>query len=90
MAKLDNSQEGGHSAAERPSLTEQNTAVMKVLQTLDPSSNTTALDMLEILHALEQPERSEQDIFSLEQAEQLTHPRPTPDQVVTSVKMIVG
>ena len=46
--------------------------------------------MLEILHALEQPERSEQDIFSLEQAEQLTHPRPTPDQVVTSVKMIVG
>ena len=89
-AKLDNSQEGVDSVAECPARTEQNTTVMKVLQTLDPASNAEVLDMLEILHALEQPERSEQDIFSLVQAEQLARPRPTPVQVVVSVKMIVG
>ena len=88
VAKLDNSHDGD-SGAERPARAET-TVVMKVIQTLTPVSNSAALDMLEILRALEQPERSEQDLFSLEQTEHVTRPRTTPTQVVVSVKMIVG
>ena len=86
VVKVDNSQEGDDSTSART----ESTAVMKVLQTLSPVSNEAALEMLEILSALEQPDRSEQDLFSLEQAEQVTRPRPNPAQVVVSVKMIVG
>ena len=84
--QLDNSHDSD-SAAERPTRAET-TAVMKVIQTLTPVSNAAALDMLEILRALEQPECDEQDLFSLEQAEQVTCPRPTPTQVVVSTRMI--
>ena len=88
VAKLDNSHDGD-SGAERPARAET-TVVMKVIQTLTPVSNAAALDMLEILRALEQPECDEQDLFSLEQAEQVTCPRPTPTQVVAITRMIVG
>ena len=79
---MDNSHDGDNTAV--------TSVVMKVIQTLTPVSNSAALDMLEILHVLEQPEHSEQDLFSLEQTEQVTRPRPTPTQVVVNIRMIVG
>ena len=88
VAKLDNSNDGDRST-ERPSRAET-MVVMKVIQTLTPASNAAALDMLKTLRALEQPERGEQDLFSLEQTEQVTRPLPTPTQVMASIRMIVG
>ena len=86
---LDTPQDGGDNSADRPAR-QESTAVMKVLQTLGPETSAATLDMLEVLRALEQPERSEHDFFSLEQAEQLARPRPIPAQVVVSVKLIEG
>ena len=84
-AKLDQGQ-AEPELAERPARTEQDAAVVKVMQTLRPQSNSAAVEILKMLQHLDQAQHAEPTWFS----NQDDRPLPYPAQVVASINMIVS
>ena len=66
--------------------TEQDIAIVKVMQSLGPTSNTAAVDFLKILQHLDQEQHKEPEWFSTQE----DRPLPYPAQIVASIKLIVA
>jgi hypothetical protein len=90
ITKLDHAQAEPEATPEHPARSEHNAAVMKVLQTLGPQTNSAAVEFLNVLKRLERDEQAGQDWLSPNWTEQEAWPLPHPAQIVASVKMIIA
>ena len=90
VTKLDHAQAEPEATAEQPVRPEHNTAVMKVLQSLGPQTNSAAVEFLTVLKRLEQEEQAEQDWLSPKFSREEQRPWPLPAQIVASVKMLLA
>jgi hypothetical protein len=88
VTKIDNAQAEPAATSEQPARPEHNTAVMKVLQSLGPQTNSAAVEFLSVLKRLEQEEQADQDWLSPKREEQ--RPWTLPTQIVASIKMLLA
>jgi hypothetical protein len=87
--KLDHTQTEPEATSEHPARSEHNAAVMKVLQTLGPQTNSAAVEFLNVLKRMERDEQTGQDWLSPNWTEQEAWSLPHPAQIVASVKIII-
>ncbi len=71
---------------EHPARTEQDTTMVKVMQTLAPQSNSAVVEFLKMLQHLDKSQHTDPEWFS----DQDDRPLPYPTQVVVSINMIVA